>query len=1205
MKKSMKKILALISSAAMMATMITVPITAKADTDLLVEGDTLIKEWKLDFGASTDSLKDGYTRVTPDMHPITSTFGEGEAKLGFLGTNDNDYKLSDRYDGMRPVKGHVTNLVAQNGAIGSLGAKNEAATNGFDYPVRFAMYCDFPELKDGQDPMNIKRAYYRVQATITTLDDSKSADATLYAERKHALLTHETINAGESVTVDFSVDVEPIYYEKSEPKGLFYDNMLNVVLAGENAAIDSMIIQQVQPGKTLWVLGDSTVTDGGAQLPYFELRNYTGVGSGLSKYLRSDIAVSNQGEGGLNATDSNHFNVVAGNIKKGDYMYVEYGHNHKNDGVPGYEACLKKYYDACKKVGATLILVGPIDRIQDSQYNSATNAWSSTLSGFSAAAKAYADANKSSGDIAYIDLNAPSLKWFGEVTKDKGINAIKYYFQTGKGGSTDRTHPNDAGAQALAKLFFEDAAAKIAEYPALSYILSEQKNKDWTPISTDITGSSSVGGDAWPETVSAYKMAAVNDDVKFDEDGKLESVDIKIQDKNLMSSYGRGIFAVYENGKLVDIALSSSLDNGKDHVDNTNSGTVTLEFANSDITVKDGQDYKLFLWGYQDNPEAGNPISMVPYTDGTYTPSDYVYLLPGDNGNVETFDYYGTSDLLDSGKWEYKGSNVKVVTLGTEGTGDNARTYTNVIAQGGNKANSFWLIRPLENLSGGTGTSGRYVLEFDVNWSDLSYDAIFELAEQWIRNSPYVAGSQFEMLRIAKDGVVKLGDTTVGTISKDTWTTIHYELDMDMGVAEAYVGNDEANKVTVDIPLYKTFEKPDINSLSYFVITTPRYGKFELKMSNLTLAKYKTQQAVKKNIKVSSSDVTKGTAYIDELNTLSKDVTQSSTVTVHAVTADSSKIFIGWKEKDGDGTILSTQKDWDVRVYRDVEFVAEFGDQHDINDVVSFTPTASATMVKRPTTGTREITLGYKDPVDNTGNIVIHSDDDFSYALTNPAAGLEIDGNKLIVKPEYEMEANALSEITVNVIAKNGVTESVDITIYSYAFYEEVGDGVNYTGICATLNGKESIIFPDKNATGAYTFGETVTLDKKTTITMDMGLGPKDVQAAKTLNFKDSKGNTIFSMNYVWRALNVDGSSDAAIDLAIEKSKIRTMTIEIDPDANTVTVNVADAGDNKTATTTLAAGAEDLAGIDFYTPNHSGGTGSDYYLGMSKIKIEQ
>lgn len=48
---------------------------------------------------------------------------------------------------------------------------------------------------------------------------------------------------------------------------------------------------------------------------------------------------------------------------KGDFVYVQYGHNHKDDGPLGYLKAIPKYYEKAHSVGATTIYVGPIDRL--------------------------------------------------------------------------------------------------------------------------------------------------------------------------------------------------------------------------------------------------------------------------------------------------------------------------------------------------------------------------------------------------------------------------------------------------------------------------------------------------------------------------------------------------------------------------------------------------------------------------------------------------------------------------------------------------------------------------------------------------------------------------------------------------------------------------------------------------------------------------
>ena len=134
--------------------------------------------------------------------------------------------------------------------------------------------------------------------------------------------------------------------------------------------------------------------------------------------------------------------------------------------MAGYESVIGKYYDICKKVGATLVLVGPIDRINN--YDANTNTWHTSLKGFSDAAKKFVDnkllQNKDE-KVAFVDLNEPSLKWFGEITKKGTVKneeytnekkLVYYYFQSNRGATdVDHTHPNDIGAENLAYLFFE------------------------------------------------------------------------------------------------------------------------------------------------------------------------------------------------------------------------------------------------------------------------------------------------------------------------------------------------------------------------------------------------------------------------------------------------------------------------------------------------------------------------------------------------------------------------------------------------------------------------------------------------------------------------------------------------------------------------------------------------------------------------------
>ena len=102
MNKTIKKTLGALLSASMIAASVVLPTAASADVTPLVAGDTVIKEWKFDFGAANTAPEEGFTLVTPDMNFVSNTSGEDQ--YGFLGIGEEDYKVTDRYDGWSTQK---------------------------------------------------------------------------------------------------------------------------------------------------------------------------------------------------------------------------------------------------------------------------------------------------------------------------------------------------------------------------------------------------------------------------------------------------------------------------------------------------------------------------------------------------------------------------------------------------------------------------------------------------------------------------------------------------------------------------------------------------------------------------------------------------------------------------------------------------------------------------------------------------------------------------------------------------------------------------------------------------------------------------------------------------------------------------------------------------------------------------------------------
>ena len=404
-----------------------------------------MKTWRFDFGPAGRS-RPGYVRAAAD------TAYTVERGYGFLGLGKDSYLEDERSDGFRMVEGQeiiLQDIQGRDAAADAVGVTDPRM------PIRFAVKVD-------------PNTYYRVKVVLTGADPGRDALISLFAEKRHFHLIEKLIPAGEQLTYEFSAAVQDTYSKRT---GVYVDTMLNIAVLGENAALAAVEIEQVPWVKTLWVLGDSTVCDQVAPLPYFPLSSYAGVGQALPKYLGRHIAVSNHGESGLNTYSSKpHFENFKERIQAGDLVYFEFGHNHKEDGGPqNYYNNIPFYYDYVRSKGAKFIVVGPIDRHRPEQYDPAANTWTPTLSAFAEMGKRFVEEQLQAGrdDIAFVDLNAPSLAWYAQLCSELGRKdtSPSFYFRSAKGDGIDRTHPNDAGVDNFAWLFIQAAKAAAASEP--------------------------------------------------------------------------------------------------------------------------------------------------------------------------------------------------------------------------------------------------------------------------------------------------------------------------------------------------------------------------------------------------------------------------------------------------------------------------------------------------------------------------------------------------------------------------------------------------------------------------------------------------------------------------------------------------------------------------------------------------------------------
>lgn len=1299
MNKQFKKVLSSVLSLAMIAGSIVLPVTASAETTPIFEGDTVLKEWKFDFGAEGSTPEDGYTLVTPDTSFVTNTVG-GE-QYGFLGIGEEEYKLTDRYDGWKTQKGQIIELAAGGGtglndAIGVVGAGgtdeegkggkgNDIFGNKGDvyYPTRFALKV--------QDD-----TYYRIRATVTTLDPAKDAKVSLYTERKHPIYTEKTVSAGETLTTDFTVRVTPIYYEKSTPTGSIKDEMVTVGVLGENSALASVEIQQVETAPTVWVLGDSTVTDGNTTLPFFTLQNYTGVGTGLTKYLRRDYAMVNEGEGGLNAADNNHFNMVKDRIKAGDYMYVEYGHNHKSDGPTGYKECLDKYYNACHAVDAKLIIVSPVQSINS--WNTTTNKWDDRFGGetnFAGVGKAYVAEKVAAGatDIAFADLTKTSVAFVDKVTEDGGnVNsAAKFYYQTTKGGGTDASHPNDAGAENFAYCFFEAAKENDDETQkaVLADFLANMTDEQPNPVPAEVVAGG-LGGTAWPQYIvpTTEKYPILIKDVVFNEDGTVKQVDVEKRDAEIQMApyYGMIVITIYnadgtEKGKIYAQAQV-------DH--SAGNGPQTITEFTSDVKFEEGNTYEAVVLAAEDATEGLKIVEPNIQHSAVYKPTDIAKILitNEDNDGIEDFDYLGAiyggespSSLEAYNGWTKRGSAGITLNLNEGSIGKYVSITSDGAKNGAANQGSFYVAKDFvtEKVMEGEeekevvtdiGSTGRYVVSFDAKFvSGGGLEARFVTG-----NSDKAAwGTEsITLFTIGDSGAVSANGKAIGTVSATAFTNVQYILDMDLGKAYVTVGG--GDEIEVDVPNYQT----ESLTVSPSKLTGFMFGgdkkAFAVDVANLTVGKLKdkelpeytasvkakignaettitvnadkayenaaliaaeyTDGGVLKNVETTPVElaegestltaevpegaklmlwdsmegmkpiaftyetkpaVERGTVYIDEAGTLEKTSILNTVTTVKAE-ANEGFVFMGWLDEKGNK--VSDDAEYTFRLRSDKKLTANFVKEPGVEDITNYSITADSTFIKSAAGTTT--TMKIVDPVDAAGTPIAKvTNADVTW--TSSDENVTVDANGVVTIGENFTTGGADTKTVTITGVLNGITKTCVITTYSYAYYEEMVDGAtNFDGTFMTIAGKTAAVFPAGAAANKYTMTAPVTLDKTTTVVFNhVWTGQNTCGQKRELQFKNSDGNTIFSVYYNWTGLE---NGSAAIGEAVAKDKYTAVTAVIDPEAKTVTVSVE--GKTDTLTCALIDDAKDIAGIEFNSASSVPGPEARA-LGISSFKITQ
>ena len=352
---------------------------------------------------------------------------------------------------------------------------------GYGYDV-----LPVPDKKKPAEPfyfsVKVPDGNYRVKVV---LGGKKNSNTTVRAEGRRLLMDNiETKKAKDTQAFEFTVNKRsPQIDEKTrvkikdrEKNYLAWDNRLTLEFNGALPAVKSIHIEPADV-PTLYLCGNSTVVD-----QNFE--PWASWGQMITRWFGPEVAISNHAESGLTARTfiaSFRLDKILTTLKKGDYVFVEFGHNDEKEKRPGdgawyhYQYQLKIFVDQVRKKGAEIVFCTPTQR---RAFNDDKKTLRNTHGDFPAAMKMVAEKE----NVPLIDLNQSTKVFFEALGFEDSKRALVHYPAEMYGRKLeDNTHFNPYGAYEVAKCVV--MGMKQLNLPIVKYLRADWQ--DFNPAQPD------------------------------------------------------------------------------------------------------------------------------------------------------------------------------------------------------------------------------------------------------------------------------------------------------------------------------------------------------------------------------------------------------------------------------------------------------------------------------------------------------------------------------------------------------------------------------------------------------------------------------------------------------------------------------------------------------------------------------------------------
>lgn len=279
------------------------------------------------------------------------------------------------------------------------------------------------------------------------------ARASIMVFPRRLIVKDAQVKLGEVCEEEFTVNVR--------------DGKIVFEIESDCAEVCSIEIKEARNPVVIYLAGDSTVCDQ-ENLPY------AGWGQMLACFFKKGVSISNHAYSGRSSKsfiEEGRLSKILENIKEGDYLFIQFGHNDQKEdkryteASSTYKIMLKVYLDEARKRGAVPVLVTPVARRHFDENGKISE--SGLHFGYPKAMIELAETE----NVFFIDL----LKMSAELYEKLRIEESKklfVYAQPGEysqfpEGIQDNTHFNMYGAYEIARLVVEGikrSNLKLKEY---------------------------------------------------------------------------------------------------------------------------------------------------------------------------------------------------------------------------------------------------------------------------------------------------------------------------------------------------------------------------------------------------------------------------------------------------------------------------------------------------------------------------------------------------------------------------------------------------------------------------------------------------------------------------------------------------------------------------------------------------------------------